>query len=646
MVYDEEMRNFNKLVDEIREKLGDIENSTLDELVEMGADELRRRREVAKEMRRKTSTAKLIEPDRNRLISRIRKIEQMLNDAIGLLERIDIYAGIEVEKGPIEVGKPFKVSLILKNRNPFDLSVEIEGNWSKELKSIEAYPRSIMLKGRSSKTITFLLRGSAEGTFAVGPFTIKCRSDKMESTVTVNPVNVEILALKPSITIRKEVSRNKVKEGEEVEVVLTLTNEGDGIARDVYLRDDVDGLKVEGVTEWRGDLRPRSSQRISYKIKADTSTILKPATVTFLDSYGNSHSVQSNTVNLEVEREEKVHEKEEKAQPKVMEEKPETVSIELNDVLNAVEKAGITALIGYALGSISPKVKRVSKKVYVEGLRWTTWKLDGEDCTVIIEHPVAVVREEDEHLIRLRRATPVEILHAVDALTAKRLQEEFIHLMRGRLEREWRPEGEDISVHTEEHAETYLHERIREILRKRKEAVDEKKFERLPENPELICTYYRKGFLRKETVMKVYIKTFANVEKLYFDVIDHAPMSMMDAGVREFIARILKSEHPFIALLCSPTGWNEQTKRLARESAYPIIFVDLKTMETYFNEKIPGLSEFLKLIPRVEVSELLPEVKEIEKLDDLLLSGMITLDDYKRRISKLLSRIIEKEAET
>jgi uncharacterized repeat protein (TIGR01451 family) len=642
-MFEEEINNKLRLSEKIRRELGIVEHSSEDDLLEMDIEELQEKQKIVKRIKEEIASAKLMEDDRSHLMNRVRLIETKINSAIKLWKEIRVAAELEVHERITKVGQPFNVDLILLNKNPFDVAISLEGSWSQGLRQVGTpYPKSLMIKARSSKTINLLLQSTSEGTFIVGPFTIMCKARGMEERITTDSLKVETRALRPALKILKNVNKVRAREGEEIEVTLNVKNEGEGPARNVHLKDDVSGLRVMGgITEWRGELSPGSSQSISYRVAAERPLVLKPAVVSFTDESGRQGFLQSNTISIDVQAVEKPPEilKEEKKA-----EAPPRIGID--EIISEIGKLGISALIGYSIGSISPKKRKIAKKVVVEeGIRWTAWKQGDQEATLIFEHPIAVAREEHEGFVRLRKATPVEVFHGVDGLTARGLQEQFIHMTRGVLN-SWRPEGAtDVSM--EEYPDTGAYERIRSILKEYGEEVDEKKLNMLPRNPTLICTYRAKrGFLRKETLMKVYVKTYADIEKLYFDEVDHTQMSLSHPEVSSLIKSLSQLEHPVIIFICSPTGWNEETKRFAREASDPkthLVFMDLKTLDAYFNDRKNILKELYSLMPKVEATYPEEAGEELEKLDNLLLNGTLTLERYIEEVKKLWLRGATKE---
>jgi hypothetical protein len=649
MFFEEHLSNEQRLSERIRKELGVVLHSSEGDLLEMGVEKLQEKLEAAKRIEEEVASAKLMGDDRQRLLSEVRLAKSKLSSALKLWREIRVVAELEAG-GPARVGQPFTVKLVLRNKNPFDVKVSLEGSWSSELKLVSPFQKSLTVRARSSSTVSFLLQSSSEGAFLVGPFTVACKADGMEERITVEPLKVEVRSLKPIVKVAKSLSKAKASEGEEVEVTLTLKNEGMGCARSVHLKDDVSGLKVVGgASEWRGELPPGSSQSVSYRFVAERSLVLKPATVSFVDETGRQSTAQSNTVSIEVQAAEKRVEagerKEEEMKRGVKVEAPPPVSVD--EIVNEILKLGTLALIGYSLGSIVPKRRKVAKEVLVEGgLRWTAWKQGDQEVTLVFEHPIAVVREEHESFVRLRKATPVEIFHSVDCTTARMLQEQFIHAMRGVLS-SWRPQGAT-EAEVKEFEDSEAFDKLRKTLKEYGEEIDERKLDALPRNPTLVCTYRAKrGVFRSETLLEVHVKTYANIEKLYFDGVDHAQMSLSHPEVGSFIKKLSQRKHPVIVFLCSPTGWDEETKRFAKEASDPkthLVFVDLKTLDTYFNDSKSVLRELCSLTPKVEAAYPREAGEQLEKLDNLLLNGTLTLDRYIEEVKKLQLRTVAKEA--
>ncbi|OYT28589.1 MAG: hypothetical protein B6U95_03865 [Thermofilum sp. ex4484_82] len=637
-MFEEEIKNKLELDRRIQEELGLVEYLTDDEMTNLGVEKLRQILNTVKQISEDVARKKLLETDRYRLVSRLKRLEKRLMRAINLYEQIHVDVIVKVDKESMKANMPVKINLILKNHNPFEVQVKLQEMKLKGVSLITmSHPTTLSLRPRSIERVTLLFK-KLENELIIGPFRILCRGQNIERKIFVDPVIMKTEVPKPILRVVKDVDKTKVKEGEELEVKLIIKNEGDGIAKGVYLKDNTNGLKVRGITEWTGDLAPGASKSISYRVVADKDLkLLKPAIVTFKDESGKQIKVQSNSVNVEVIPIEHVKTETEEEQVKPL--KHENVQkISIDEIIDEIGKLGLLTLTGYSLASLIPKKRKIPKKVIIEkDIHWTTWKQDNEEIIIILEHPVAIVKEEYQDFIRFRKATPVEIFHSVDRTTARRLQETFIYIMKGILTR-WRPNEAD-GVKIEELYEDQSYKKICKELKKRK-------LNNVPRNPMLICTYYRKKSLfRKETVMKVYVKTCANIRQLYFNEVDHVPMSFSSSEISDLVKEISQAPCPIIVFLGSPTGWDENTKKFAKETYNPmthLVFVDLKTFERYFNEKDDLLMDLCSFLPQIAPEEVSAEEvdERLEKLDSLLLDGTLTLEEYARRVKKLKSEKI------
>jgi len=158
-MFEEEINNKLRLSEKIRGELGIVEHSSEDDLLEMSIEELREKQKIVKRIKEEIVSTKLMEEDRSHLMNRVRLIETKLNSAVRLWMEIRVVAELDVRERITKAGQPFNVDLILRNKNPFDVTVTLEGSWSQELKQVGTpYPKSLTIKARSSKTISFLLQ--------------------------------------------------------------------------------------------------------------------------------------------------------------------------------------------------------------------------------------------------------------------------------------------------------------------------------------------------------------------------------------------------------------------------------------------------------------------------------------------------------
>lgn len=133
----------------------------------------------------------------------------------------------------------------------------------------------------------------------------------------VNAVGIDIDAVDTNISIKKEVSSHYVKEGEDITVTLTISNEGSHTVRDVYVTDfypELMSIKDEGITITNrkhgiskhkseinfmlGELTPIHLGGLSVVV----SYILRADTVKNFTRFKSSSTVHYYSMELEVEK--------------------------------------------------------------------------------------------------------------------------------------------------------------------------------------------------------------------------------------------------------------------------------------------------------------------------------------------------------
>ncbi len=110
-----------------------------------------------------------------------------------------------------------------------------------------------------------------------------------------------------------ELEKNAALENGSVKISLKLTNRGDGTALDVVLEDSVPAnwTLLSGSSSWRGALPPGRKVAISYLLAPPSAGnhTLPEASVSYSDSYGGIHSLNSSMVEVSIPRKEKEEER-------------------------------------------------------------------------------------------------------------------------------------------------------------------------------------------------------------------------------------------------------------------------------------------------------------------------------------------------
>jgi hypothetical protein len=308
----------------------------------------------------------------------------------------------------------------------------------------------------------------------------------------------------------------------------------------------------------------------------------------------------------------------------------ETVSLDLDEIFSVIAKHVIAAFLGKLIGEHFPERKEYRKPVYVEGL---PYEKRGE-ITVIFEDPLAVVEEDRGDYVLIRKAKIAELEHVVTAEAARRLMENF-RVALDSLMSIWRPFPEARLSRRE----CAFYESLKGIAKKEKRSIEEIS-KVLPVNFYIEYTIHR-GRISKKTLLKVYAGACSRTEILLDRGKDDKPMSIADA--LSYLGLSVPTEYPAVFLLASPTGWDPSAVNMARGTSGKVLYilVDLKTGEIYHNQQEDISRSIFRALSEIMgyTAEPLVPGEEISKLDEMLLSGAITEEEYKEAQKRLLKLI-------
>jgi uncharacterized repeat protein (TIGR01451 family) len=106
----------------------------------------------------------------------------------------------------------------------------------------------------------------------------------------------------PKLAVTKEVAKPSASVAETIEVVITVTNGGNGRATNASYGDALNDCfeRAAGALEWRGELDPEERVRNVYSIKPTREDLcfLDPTKVVYFDSAGNRYSALSGDVKI------------------------------------------------------------------------------------------------------------------------------------------------------------------------------------------------------------------------------------------------------------------------------------------------------------------------------------------------------------
>ncbi|RLF97467.1 hypothetical protein DRN58_08765, partial [Thermococci archaeon] len=159
------------------------------------------------------------------------------------------------------------------------------------------------LKIGESKTITYTAIGNVGGVYSLTPRAIY----KDKWGVSYSTDGKIITFTLRGLTITKSLSKNKISEGDVVEVNISIKNYGDSETRDIFIEDSIpEGFElVEGETTMQKDiLGGNETMSLKYKIKAISvgEYVLEKAKVRWKNSYGESRQLESKEYTISVQK--------------------------------------------------------------------------------------------------------------------------------------------------------------------------------------------------------------------------------------------------------------------------------------------------------------------------------------------------------
>ncbi|MEM4445037.1 MAG: hypothetical protein QXJ21_06810 [Thermofilum sp.] len=572
-----------------------------------------------------------------------RKLESVLERRISTARSLlDDLEGLELSLSGGSARFPVKgggeVSVTLENRVPLPCRVELEVDRGSSF-DVELSQTSLRLEPYGISEVSVRVLPKREGRY-----TVKLRASarwldverKFESSIAV-----EAVPLKPELRIRPRLAGEAV-EGEDVLIEVEVENAGEATA-EVVLKNPFDG-------ERRVRLEPGEKEVVPFVGKLGPGRRVLLLEATCVDELGNVHPLPVQRLEVEVKPkpEEKLRsEREEVPAPApggppakpAEREKGAGLSVDLGGVLDAIGKHSLAFVVGALAGRLVPEKKKWEKPVYVLDVPY----VKSEGATVILEDPAGVVVEDRGSSLLVRRARLSEVLNSTSRNAARNLIGNFKALAEAAIS-SWRPplreEIELLGVRSRNLTERRVAELVEEA-RKRDRKVDREEVEEsLPTVFVAEYSFGRKGVVRAKPRLKVYVGTYARLDKLYFHGVDHSPLNLEEAlrglELEEEFRRVEECDRIF--LLASPTGWSPNAVEQARRirGATQLVLVDLKRGEAFYNEADEAVRSLVEHLGFGAQPVPAPKAS-LEELDVALLSGSIDEATYRARLEKLLA---------
>jgi len=579
--------------------------------------------------------------DKRVLLEICRRRLNKLKKALDLAKRpphLELDASLT--RGEVIEGELIEVKYVIENLSGRRASVRLECSASEGLELLSFPAKEIELRAGERYEGFFELRASQSGRFKIGSLRAVAKfEDGTELSKTMGPYEVYVRS--PRVKLEASVSGPKrVKEGEPLGIQLRLVNAGE-----TPLEVIVEGFN--GWKGWRGQLEPGKEEVVNANLSLPAGVhVIKPV-IRYRDPRGREEIIQSEEVRVEVAGP-VVKETEEKAVKKAEEE----VHVDVEGLMGTITKGVLAAAAGAYLGKMFPEIKRYDKPVLIQDLVWSKVKTaEGEEVTAILEHPVVTVIEDKGKYILIRRAKVTELLASTDRKLAKRLQTEFISRAEDTL-KSWNPPALREGIHVSIKKLDIGREELRKLEKELRRAglrLDERIVDELPRNL-LLEASYKTGKIIKRTKYRVYVLAYSRLGQLYFNEVDHKPMSLAEA--QDAVEGRIKKGARGVLIYASPTGWDPQSTQEVKIRSSPslqLVLINLKTGEVHTGLSNPVVDELAALLARggLEISPPSREdEKELEKLNELLLSGKLSEKEYRRQLEILLKRSRDRKVES
>jgi len=578
--------------------------------------------------------------DKRVLMEVCRRRLNKLNRALDLARepsRLELDANLA--KNEVTEGELIEIKYVIENPSGRPASVRIECSASKELEPQSSLTKEVELGAGGRYEGFFTFKALQSGRFEVGPLKAVAKfRDGTKLSKTVGPYEVYIRTLE--VKLEASISGpEKVKEGETSMVQIRLVNAGE-----VSLEVMIEGL--DGWEGWRGQLKPREEKVIEANLSLPAGVHTIKPVIKYKDPRGKEGITHVKEIKVEVT---KTIAKE--AEREVVKTAEEKVSVDIEELVDTGIKHALAAIAGAYIGSKFPEVKKYDKPVLIQDqdLIWTKVKTaEGEEVTAILEHPAVTVIEDKDKYILIRKAKMLETLASTDRKLAKRLQTEFADRAEITL-KSWSPPTLEESVHISIKKLDISKEELEELEDELKRAgleLDRRIVDELPCNVLLEVSYKTGKFIRR-TKYRVYVLVYSRLRQLYFNEVDHRPMSLAEA--LEVMRGKVEEGTKGLLVLASPTGWDPQSIEEVRSRApsnLQLVLIDLKSGDLYAGPGELAANELAALFvgKQLGFSQLSREDENIlENLNELLLSGKLSEKEYLKQLENLFKRTEAKQ---
>ncbi len=165
----------------------------------------------------------------------------------------------------------FQIIITLENKAKFQTAVTVTDEFPASFipKDIETTEWAVLLDARSTKTIEYFVSPTEPGDFAFMPATVIWKDRGETYTLESERIDTLFHVSGSKVIVEKELSSSYMLVGEEINVTVTLINEGDSSFEVSFKESIPDELSfIEGDHMWAGTLRAGETRNFTYVVRA------------------------------------------------------------------------------------------------------------------------------------------------------------------------------------------------------------------------------------------------------------------------------------------------------------------------------------------------------------------------------------------
>ncbi|RLF96893.1 hypothetical protein DRN52_01675 [Thermococci archaeon] len=223
-----------------------------------------------------------------------------------------------VDRQIVQRGSEFTLTVSIKNEGDMEgRNVVVFNNLPPEFEFVQGSSEENIpeIKGGEVSEIRYVIRAKKKGEYELKGVRITYRDshNRLKEAVSEN-IPMKVVG-KPEISVSRDLSKETIREGGEVEVRLLIVNLGDAEARDLKLEEKIPEIAELYFNEEReentgslrlslGEIPPASTQAVIYRLKFNErgNYTIGPTKVEWIDSLGkrNATTVSEDSITVKI----------------------------------------------------------------------------------------------------------------------------------------------------------------------------------------------------------------------------------------------------------------------------------------------------------------------------------------------------------